>query len=67
MTKKITLNLTIRAENALDKLKSRTEDGATTCINRALVIYEFLTRLESEGLEVEVFNQSGERQRIRFL
>lgn len=65
---RVTVNLTPKAANALAAIEERTEDSKTDTINRALVVYEYLERIMSEGGAVLVRERdSDEAERVRFL
>jgi len=65
---RITVNLIPKASRALASAMGRNGDSKTDTVNRALQLYEFVTRLEAEGGTLYVRGQDGtELERIQLL
>ncbi|MGK5550168.1 hypothetical protein ACSNOI_01005 [Actinomadura kijaniata] len=65
--KRVTVNLTGKAAQALEDIQKVTGYNATDSINRALQVYAYLEELTRDGGEFLYRDGSGQLERIRFL
>jgi hypothetical protein len=65
---RVTVNLTPKAYEALQRSCEATRDTKTDTINRALLVYELVQRLaEQGGGSITMVNRDGEKERIHIL
>lgn len=64
---RVTVNLTTSATQALSELVRITEDSKTEAINKALVAYAMLRRVQHSGGALYVRENGGELERVRLL
>jgi len=65
---RVTVNLTPKAYEALQRSCEATRDTKTDTINRALLVYELIQQLsEQGGGSLTMVNRNGEKERIHLL
>ncbi|WP_433073911.1 hypothetical protein ACQP1P_26430 [Dactylosporangium sp. CA-052675] len=65
---RVTVNLTPKAYEALQRTCEATRDTKTDAINRALLVYELVQRLADQGGgSITMVNSEGEKERIHIL
>jgi hypothetical protein len=65
---RVTVNLTPKAYDALQRSCEMSRDTKTDTINRALQVYELIQRLTEQGRGyITMVNEDGERERIHIL
>ncbi|MGI5244260.1 hypothetical protein [Dactylosporangium sp. CA-139066] len=65
---RVTVNLTPKAYEALQRTCEATRDTKTDAINRALLVYELVQKLADQGGgSITMVNNDGEKERIHIL
>ena len=65
---RVTVNLTPKSYDALQRTCEATRDSKTDAINRALLVYELVQRLADQGGgSIIMVNAAGEKERIHIL
>lgn len=66
--KRVTLNLTVRAQDAIRDIINVTSESKTDAINRALLLYNFFIQTQASGGALYVRDTvEGEVERLRLL
>ncbi len=64
---RITVNLTPRASEALERLVEQTRDTKTDLLNRGVLLLEVMSRLQNRRGEILALDQEGETVRLILL
>ncbi len=64
---RVSLNLTPKSAQALDRAVELTEDSKTDTINRAIQTYAFLMEVIDEGGSIRVQRKEGDVETVHFL
>lgn len=56
---RLTVNLTPKAADALAAAASRERDSRTDTVNRALIVYDMITREKASGVRVKLESNDG--------
>lgn len=64
---KITVKIVPHVDDALTKAAQDNSESKTSVVNRAIVVYELLTRLQAKGWTLLLRDSDGSEERIHFL